>query len=375
MISHTQLRTLFGQLSLNTSTTNLDLGSSLMNIEQRYLLQKFFSNEGTFAISTIGAQNLVTTGALSAGDVSATLTAPWAYHTTTANVSFTSSTASASDVRVVKFNRNSTAITWSVPLSTNSTTALAIAGLQYYPAPPNYSKMKTVTITIGNLQWTPKEVLSRQEWDQLNVFPYYADIPDRFFIYPGGDQGVQIGIWPIPSTTGNTLTYNYKFRIPDLSLADYTTPGTVAIASGGTTATGTATSFVPTTNQQLESRWVQFAQPTGDNLWYQIDHISSTTNMILYAPYQGIAVAGSSTYTIGQMPILQEDFHDMLLWKALAYYFTSVVDNKGKREQYQSYYNTKLELLTEYAGSKTVHVNLGRRLNVLNPNLFPQSIG
>ncbi len=375
MISYTNLRTLFGQLSLNNNTANLDLGTSLMNIEHRYLLQKYFSNEGTFQISTVGSQTLTTTGSISASATSATLTTAWPYHTTTASVSFTPVSSSASgDTRTVQFTRGSTAITWAVGLSTASTTSLAVGGLQYYPAPPNYSKMKTVTITIGALQWTPTEVLARQEWDQLNVFPYYADIPDRYFIYPAGDQGVQVGIWPIPSTTGNTITYNYKFRIPDLSIIDYTTPGTISVSNGGTTITGAATTFVPTTNPQLESRWIQIPQPSGDNLWYQIDHIVSTTSAILYTPYQGIAVAGATTFTIGQMPLLMEDFHDLLLWKALAYYFTSVVDNKGKREQYQSYYDTKLELLSEYAGTKTVHVNLGRRLNILNPNLFPQNL-
>jgi len=363
---------MYGKLSLNSTADNLALGVQLMNIEQKYLLQKYFSNEGSFSIQTVGAQTLTTTAPLNAGDTSATLTSPWPYWTTTAYVSF-----SSGDTFITQFVRNSTAISWPSGLSGSATTSISLSGLQYYPAPPNFSKMKTLTITIGALKWTPKEVLSRQEWDELNVFPYYADIPNNFFIYPAGNQGVQVGIWPIPSTTGNVLTYNYKYRIPDLSIPDYTTPGTISVNQGSTTVTGTTTSFTPTTNQQLESRWIQIAQNKGDNLWYQIDHISSATDITLFTPYQGINVtnAAASSYTIGQMPIIMEDFHDMLLWKALAYYFTSIVDNKGKREEYQNYYNTKLELLAEYAGSTSVHVNLGRNINRLNPNLFPQSIG
>lgn len=370
MISFTQLQTLFGQLSLNSTTGNLALGAQLMNIEHRYLLQKYFSNETSFSITTVGSQNLAATAPLLAGATTATLTTAWLYHTTTAYVSFTSG-----DTFLVQFTRNSTAISWAVGLSANATAALSVGGLQYYPAPPNYSKLKTVTITNGVLKWTPDEVLSRKDWDELNVFPYYASIPLSFFVYPGGDQGVQIGIWPIPSTTGNTLTYNYKFRVPDLSIADYTTPGTVGVSQGGTIVTGSSTTFAQTTNPQLESRWIQFAQPSGDNLWYQIDAVTSTTNINLFAPYQGITVAGSSAYTIGQMPLLMEDFHDMLLWKVLAYYFTSIVDNKGKREEYEGYYKTKLELLSEYSGSNTTSVNLRGRINRLNPNLFPQDIG
>lgn len=302
MISFTNGQTIFGTLSQNTTPANLALYGTLANIEHRYLLQKYFSNEGSFSIQTVAQQ-------------------------------------------------------------------------QFYNMPPNYSKLKTLTITIGNLKWTPEEVLTREQWDKLNVFPYYGDIPNNYFIYPGGDHGGQIGIWPIPSTTGNTITFNYKFRVPDLSIADYTTPGSVAINNGAINLTGTSTSFTPTTNIANESRWIQLAQPTGDNLWYQIANISTATALTLFGAYQGINISGSSTFTIGQMPILAEDFQDMLIWKSLVYYYTSIVDKPGKRQEYQDNYDRKLELLAEYSGSNTIHVNLGRRPPMMNPNLFPQSIG
>lgn len=299
MISFTTGRDLFVTLSQNATTANQTLYGSLANIEHRYLLQKFFNNEGSFTIPTVANQ-------------------------------------------------------------------------QFYKLPPNYSKLKTLTITTGNLQWTPSEILTREQWDKLNVFPYYADIPNNFFIYPGGDHGGQVGIWPIPSSTGNTITFNYKFRIPDLSLQDYITPGTVSVANGSTAVTGSGTSFVPTTNAQNESRWIQFAQPDGDNLWYQIASVDSATGITLYGAYQGVSVSGSGSFTIGQMPILMEDFQDMLPWKALTYYFSSIVDNKIKKQEFEGTYNTKLLMLTEYAGTKTINVNLSRREQAKNPNLFWQ---
>lgn len=365
MLSVTKLKNMYGSLSQNTSTDNLTRGLDLMNIEQRYLLQQYFSNEGSYSITTVGSQTLTTTASLSAGATSATLTSAWGYHTTTATVTF-----SNGDVRNVNFTRGSTSITWTGELSSTATTSLAVGGLQFYPAPPNYSKLKTVTIQIGNLKWTPTEVLSRQEWDQLNVFPYYADIPNNFFVYPGGDHGVQVGIWPIPSTTGNLITFNYKYRIPDLSLSDDTT-GTVSVTQGSTTVTGSGTSFVVTANPQNESRWLQISQPSGDNLWYQIASVNSTTSITLYQPYQGNTVSGGS-FTIGQMPILMEDFHDMLIWKALTYYFSSIVDNPKKRSEFEDAYLKKLTLLDDYAGTKTINVNLARRPPTMNPNLFWQ---
>lgn len=298
-LSFTGLQNLYGVLSQNTTTANLVLGAQLMNIEHRYLLQKYFSNEGSYSTVTVAQQ-------------------------------------------------------------------------QFYKMPPNYSKLKTITVNQGNLTWTPVEILTREEWDRLNVFPYYSDIPNNFFIYPGGDHGGQIGIWPIPSSNGNTITFNYKFRIPDLSLADYMT-GTVAVTSLATAITGSGSSWTPTTNSQSESRWLQISQTKGDNLWYQVSSVNSATGITLYQPYQGITVSGGS-YTLGQMPILMEDFHDMLVWKALTYYYTSIVDNPDRVKEYQAMYDNKLELLAEYAGSKTTHVNLGRGAIRMNPNLFQQNL-
>lgn len=298
---------MYGSFSQNTSTTNLSLGLQVMNIEEKYLLQKYFNNEGSYTTVTVAQQ-------------------------------------------------------------------------QFYKAPPNYSKLETITITIGSLKWTPKEILSRSEWDQLNVFPYYSDIPNNYYIFPGGDRGAQIGIWPIPSSADNTITFNYKYRVPDLSVADYTTPGSVSVTTLTTAITGSGTSFSKTTNSQLESRWIQFS-PTavsttaGDNLWYQIASVDSTTGVTLYQPYQGTTITASSSYTIGQMPILQEDFQDMLVWKALTYYFSSVVDNAGKRNEFEDAYNKKLKLLDEYLGNKSVNVNLGRPQPSLNPNLYGQTFG
>jgi len=377
MISYTQQRNLFGTLTQNNSTDNLSLYDKLANIEHRYLLQKYFSNEMTFSISTQGGTTATLTGSLSIGAITATLNSAWTGNTTKIQVTF-----SDKEIRMVYFTNGSTSINWDVPLTGAPTSAITLGGQQFYPLPPNYSKLKTITITIGVLQWTLGEIFSTAEWTQLNVFPYYADIPKNFFIYPGGDHGAQIGIWPIPATTGNIITFSYKYRVPDLSLADYTTPGTLSIANGANTITGAGSSFVPTTNVQNESRWIQFAptataSTSGDNMWYQISQIPSTTSILLYQPYQGTTVTSSpaSSYTIGQMPLLMEDFHDMLVWKALCYYFTTIVDNPNKYKQFKELYDEKLNLLADYSGKNTVNVNLRSSINQRNPNIYPQSIG
>lgn len=446
MISFTNGSTTFQTLSQNTSTGNATLYGTLANIEHRYLLQKYFANEGSYSIETIGQTSLTLASAVAIGATSCTLDSAWPYQTTQAQLTF-----SDGEVVLGQFTNGSTTVTWlpalqgtlfyltnsvslgattatlqsawtypsgsyltsfsdgstkSITYTLNSVTIswaggiaedvgnqiytstiaaasdATIGGVQFYPFPPNYSKLKDLTITVGVLRWTLTEVRTREEWDNLNVFPYYASIPSKFFIYPGGDKGGQVGIWPIPSTTGNVITYNYKFRVPDLSIVDYTTPGTVSVANGSTAVTGSGTSWTITTNKQLESRWIQFAptantSTSGDNLWYQIATINSATSLTLYQPYQGnsITATPAGSYTIGQMPLIAEDFQDMLLWKVLQYYFTSIVDNPQQAAEYKAIYETKLQLLQQYSGTNTVNVNLSPRQRRENPNLYGQTFG
>jgi hypothetical protein len=342
-----------------------------MNIEHRYLLQKYFNNETTYSITTVGTQDLSLTSTMAVGDISATLSTAWAYQTTRVNVVF-----SSGEFRVARVVGGATGISWDVPLTETATADITVS-VQYYPLPPNFSKLKSLTITVGELQWTPREILTTQEWNQLNVFPYYSDIPNNFFMYPGGDHGAQVGIWPVPSTTGNIITFSYKFRVPDLSMIDYTTAGSVSITTKTTAVTGSGTSFIVTTNPQNESRWIQFAQPKGDNLWYQVTNVNSTTGLTLYQPYQGITVsaAAAGTYTIGQMPLLQEDFHDMLLYKPLYTYFSSVNPDANRAKEFKELYDERLGRLQEYSGSNTMNVNLRSYAPTRNPNTYQQSIG
>jgi hypothetical protein len=435
MISYGQQSTIFQDLTLNATPANVTRGEYLMNMEHRYLMQKFFGNEGSYSISTIGNETLSLTAAPNVGDVTATLAVTWAFPTCTTVVTFsdgevrngnflngstavkwqvpligtqfnltTSPAVNATSATLqttwatttqttltafsdgstqnVTFTKGSTAISWATPLveavnayvnTSVMTTSVGIGGVQFYRLPPNYSKLKDLTLTVGNLKWTLDEVRTREDWDKLNVFPYYASIPKNYYIYPGGDKGGMIGIWPIPSSTGNTISFNYKFRVPDLSMADYVTE-TVSVSNGSSTITGAGTTWTPTTNSQLEARWIQIAQPTGDNLWYQIASVDTTGSLTLYQPYQGIPVSGGS-YTLGQMPLIAEDFQDMLVWKALQYYYSSIVDKPEKAKEYKDIYDNKLALLSEYSGTNTVNVNLSRRPYRGNPNLYNQNFG
>jgi len=320
--------------------------------------------------TTISVGVLTLTASVSAGATSATLTTPWTGNTIAIQVTF-----SDGEVRLVSFTNglSPAVITWQVPLAYSATNQISAGGQQFYALPPNYSKLKNVTITQGNLQWPMQEILTRQEWDRLNVFPYYANIPVYFYIYPGGDHGGQVGIWPIPSTTDNVMNFSYKYRVPDLSMPDVTPTGTILAA---TPNTFTSTGLVVTANPQLESRWIQIPSAVGgDNLWYQIANVSLSTTATLYGNYPGKLPITSQVCNIGQMPILAEDFQDLLVYRPLMIYFSSINKDVDKASQFKDLYQEKLKQLAEYSGSNTVNINLGRRPISNNPNLFQSNFG
>lgn len=428
MKSYQTLRNYAGSLSQNTTTTNLALFDQLINDSHRRFLEKYFFNESATTITTVSQQ-------------------------------------------------------------------------QTYDLPFDYSKLKTGTLTIGTLKWNPVEILTRREWDDLNVFPYYADIPNNYYIY-----GNRFHLWPIPSTTGNVITFNYKKRVPDLTFSDYTT-GTISATTNSVTLTGAGTgwlaNYLPTalplltnattsTNSPLPTYmysngalgvgatitmsaagiltvggitvalndvvlvknetgsnapynglykcttagtstvaavltrstdndvaaefvgkavfvsntsitwaytnltapvvgttpitvtvtnsvmnlnlWIKITAPSGDNNWYQISSIESATSLTLVNTYQGTTTSGAS-YTIGQMPLLLEDYHDVIVFDSLVTYFSTIVDNPNKAKEFMIRRDEITKMMDTYVGTKSLNVNLGRPRVGQNPNLYGQNFG
>lgn len=361
MISYTQYRTRFGLLSKNSSTSNLTMGDSLIADSLRYLTGKFYFNERSYTTETVSGQ-------------------------------------------------------------------------QFYALPPQVKRLIDLTVTIGDVLWLTKPAPNREYWDSLNVIQFLQNYPSFHFVYNGN----QVGIWPTPASSGDTITMNYQLRLRDLSQADYTT-GTVTLpyvttftaivaedatsatlsagwalptgsyqivfsngdqravtltnagtavtwsdglssaatatitvqsSSGGTIITGIATTFI----NDMENRWIQVTAPTGDGQWYQIGQYISATAIALLNPYTGDSVT-SGAYTIGEMPLLAEDYQDLALYRALWIYFTSIVPDKSSSTLYEDLYNKGYEMLNqEYGQKNTSPVLTDTDAAVYNPNLFVRSV-
>ena len=370
MKTFTKLVNLSTSLTQNTSTANTSLMGQLISDQHRILIQKYFDNERSVQFSTVGNASLTLTGLLAIGATSATLSSVWTYQTCQQYVNFT-----GGQQRLCNFTLNSATITWTVGLTLATTsTSITSLGVQDYTIPANVSKIKDNTINVGQLKYVTKEIKTRQEWDTVNFLPYNSDIPNYYFIYNG-----KLSIFPIPSTTGNVITINYKTRVPDLSIADVSdgTINTAGMVKDSVAVTGLGTAWTSTdafpanTDVSFFNLYLSATPPNGDGIWYPISQFTSDTALVLANPVINAPnITNTTKYVIGQMPLLSEDFHDMIVYGALKTYYSSIVPDANRFKEYDALYQERLRLLEDYAGTKSVNVDLGDVPAQVNPNLF-----
>lgn len=251
-----------------------------------------------------------------------------------------------------------------------SYTVATVASTQFYNLPPLVKKLINVTVTIGGVVWQPKECPSRQMWDSLNVITFTQDFPSYFFVYNG-----QVGIYPTPSSSSNTITMNYKTRVPELSQIDYTT-GTVAITTNTTAVTGSGTTW---TKAMAQGGWLRVSHSgtdaaNGDNQWYEIASVTDGTHLVLKNNYTGATVTGAS-YIIGEVSILPEDYQDLPLYRMGLIYYTTRFPDPIRASMYQKLWDIGEEKLNEEFGAKTSSIVLNDTETIIqNPNLFVRSV-
>lgn len=244
-----------------------------------------------------------------------------------------------------------------------------VAGQQAYDLPFNIKTILNVYVSVGNIRYQLTECPTRQTWDSLNFVPYTSDIPQYYFIY-----NKKINIFPTPATSSNVITINYKIRLMDLSVVDYTSAtnaSTITVTNGDSTITGSGTAVFTNT---MPGRWFRATQPLGDGQWYEIASYISPTVLELVNQYQGPTNSGCS-YTIGEVPILPEDYQDLPVYRALAIYYTSRVPNQTSADLYQKLYDEGFAALDAEFGSKSNSVAITPADNeIVNPNLYTRSL-
>lgn len=253
------------------------------------------------------------------------------------------------------------------PFLYKSKTATTTASTQFYQLPNDVDLVLSATIAIGTFVYPVKQARNRQHWDLLNQSTYSSTYPEWFYVF-----GTQIGFWPIPSASSNTITYYYKKRIRDLSIADYTTGSVLSIASAATTVTGNA----PSWTASMAGRYINITESNtankGDGQWYEIASVTSSTVLELTSPYQGTSIsAGTAAYTIGQMSVLPEDFHELPVYRAAEIYYTSVQPNTERAALYKAMYEEGYAQMEEMkSDTDTNPVIEETNQPIQNPNLY-----
>lgn len=249
--------------------------------------------------------------------------------------------------------------------SEKSTTATTVASQQAYYLPADCYKLNDVTVAVGTYTYRPREITSRIDWDNINLQTFTSDYPSWYFVY-----NEQVLFYPTPSSNGNTITYNYKKKVKDMSAADYTTGTITTLANGGTAVTGSGTTWTAA----MVGRYFKV---DADGFWYEITAVGSATTLTIKRVYMGTSIAaGTSAYTIGEMPSVPEAYHEALALRAVALYFKQQNDLVRARTYEEMYDAEEAKMRADYSSKTTdVSVDSMGTSRQINPNWFPSSIG
>jgi len=204
-------------------------------------------------------------------------------------------------------------------------TLTTVAAQQFYNLPYDCEQVREIAVIVSSKRYVPRQSPDRAHWDRLNQSSVSSDIPEFYFVFNG-----QVGLWPTPVSASNTINVTQKTRVIDLSVADYTTGTITSIANAGTAVVGSSTVWT----ERMAGRYIRFTYSdtvnTGDGQWYEIASVTDGTHLTLTRAYGGTAIAaGTATYTIGQMPLLPEAFHDLPWMYAAGQYWLKEGESRG----------------------------------------------
>jgi hypothetical protein len=220
-----------------------------------------------------------------------------------------------------------------------SDTILTVASQGSYQIPNKFRKVMSTYIqlpTSNGVIYRPLKIYSEDDWELILQSKLGESDTVRFqFI---DDKARKISYQPVPQTTGNEIKIRGRVKITDITRDDYTAGTIQAVANGGTTVTGNATSW----NTSMIGSWIRITQTSatvsGDGLWYEIAGVSSTTSLTLLKPYEGTTIAAATlAYTIGQTYPIPEEYDMAPLYRALALYWDWQRDQKQSERYWMLY--------------------------------------
>lgn len=252
------------------------------------------------------------------------------------------------------------------PFLERALTITTTASTQFKNLPALISKVSSVYVTVGSTRYTPIEASSRAFWDKLNVNNITSDYPEYWFVFNG-----QLGLYPIPATSSNVITVNCRIMPKNLTIADYTTGGILTATNGSTSIVGTGTSWT----SSMVGRWLNITESDtankGDGNWYEVESVTNSTTLVLKSAYQGTSIfSGNAAYTIGQMSLLPEGYHELPVYEAVRVYYASIQPDVNKFKIYDGLYKEMMLQLINDFSNKSDNPVINRMDYLMdNPNL------
>lgn len=401
MLTTTGYQTQATDLTQNSSTGNQTRLLQLINQSLRYLTQKYYFNEQQYQTLTVSkqqvytlpfdAKDIINMTVLVGGILWQPLDAPSRQFWDSLNtIPFYSDFPQFS----YRFKQNQIQL---FPIPTSSNDPIQI---NYKRRIPDLSAQDYTTGTISTTQWKSGGFVTTASSANIKgttlSYTSALAVNDIVVLAASAAQavpapfvaGTSYHVVSISNPVGsisNAGNTDFTFQLSASQGGSAITPtqslGTAPMQGGpilsytqaGNVVSGSGTSW--TTN--MAGRWLNIPQTTsnttsGDDEWYQILSVQSTTSLTLFNDYQGQSTSTAS-YLIGETPLLPEDYQDLALWRALWIYYTSIVPNPGQAKGYLDLYTAGVEILDYEFGSKTTSpVLTSPNAPVFNPNLFPR---
>lgn len=158
----------------------------------------------------------------------------------------------------------------------------------------------------------------------------------------------------------------------DLTHDDYVTGTITTLANAGTAVTASGSTFT----SAMAGRYFRIDD---DGEWYKIASFGTTTTLTLATAYQGIAIAaGSSVYTIGEMPITPSDTHVLPVYFAVWKYYLFRKDVQMAREFERMWKEGLVNAKVDWGNRSSSQVIRGypyaKRRRPVNPNFWPSGM-
>jgi len=247
-------------------------------------------------------------------------------------------------------------------------TFATVASTSSYELPENFKTLSDLYCTVGTTQYRADLIQDPDLWREINSTTTQSTSNFLQFCFIRRDR---IELYPIPSSA-NTVTIIYNSLTKPLVNDDYTTGTITTLANEGTAVTGGSTVWTA----GMVGRYFRI---DADGEWYKISAFTSTTAITLDLEYQGVAIAaGTSAYTIGQMPLTPADTHELPVYYAVWRWALMKKDVQIAREFERMWKEGVADAKANWANQSSSNVTKGhyslKRRRLTNPNYFPSGM-